>query len=59
MPARYDKIKADLMAKGMSEDQAKGEAARTYQKTRGPGEMELNAAVKAEKRAERAKRLPG
>lgn len=57
MPARYDAIRDALIAKGMPEAQAKTEAARTYQKTRGPGEMELNAAVQAEKRAAKGARI--
>ncbi len=57
MPARYEKIRDALIANGMPEAQAKSEAARTYQKTRGPGEPELNAAVAAEKRAAKGARI--
>ncbi len=57
MPERYEKIRDALIAKGMPEAEAKTEAAKTYQRTRGPHELELNAAVAAEKRAARGARI--
>ena len=56
-PERYEAIKRAMIAKGMPEEQAKHAAAVEYQRTRGPGEMELNKAVQAEKRAAKGARI--
>ncbi len=57
VPERYEKIRDAMIAKGMDPKEAATAAAREYQSTRQPHEMELNAAVKAEKRAAKGARI--
>jgi hypothetical protein len=57
MPERFDKLRDAMIAKGMDPKQAATAAAREYQRTRKPHELELNAAVKAEKRAAKGARI--
>ncbi len=57
VPERFDKLLAAMIAKGMDPKEAGREAAREFQRTRGPHELELNAAVAAQKRAAKGARI--
>ncbi len=57
MPERYEKLRDAMIAKGTPAKEAATAAAKEYQRTRGPGEPELNAAVAAEKRAAKGARI--